>query len=243
MRLEGRVALVTGGARRVGAAIVRRLAANGMRVAIHCNQSRDAADELCEQLNSAGVMARVVICDLDDSLATSRLAGEVVSTFGRLDVLINNASIFESMKIEDFTIDAWERTLRINLTAPMILTHAAATELRRNAGRVINLLDAACDRPWPTHLAYCVSKGALQTLTRALARALAPEVNVVGLAPGVADWPDDYGPELRAKLTNKIPLKRAGSPEDIAAAVHFLLSEGDYISGVTLPIDGGRSIA
>jgi pteridine reductase len=146
------------------------------------------------------------------------------------------------MSIDEFDLETWERALRVNLTAPMVLTHAAREALRRARGRVINVCDAATGRPWPDHLAYMVSKGALETLTKALARALAPQVSVVGIAPGVAAWPEDYSQETRDRLTANIPLGRAGMPEDIAAAVHFVLSEGDFITGVVLPIDGGRSV-
>lgn len=242
MQLEGRVALVTGAARRVGAAIARRLSASGMRVALHYRHSQAEAEALCNELNAAGGSARPFRCDLSDG-AAARLVRDVIGAFGRLDVLINNASLFEPMRLDQFDLAAWDRTLRVNLTAPMILAHSAAEELRRNKGRMINLLDAATERPWASHIAYCVSKAALQTLTRALARALAPDVNVVGVAPGVVDWPPDYGEELRNALTDRIPLRRAGAPADVAAAIHYLLADGDYITGVTLPVDGGRALA
>jgi pteridine reductase len=146
------------------------------------------------------------------------------------------------MTLEQFTVADWERTLRINLTAPMVLAHAARDALRQAGGRIINLCDAAIRRPWRGHLAYIVSKGALETLTQVLARAFAPEVNVAGVAPGVAAWPDEYDQATRQQLTARIPLRRPGSPDDIAAAVHFLLRDGDYITGAVLPVDGGRHL-
>jgi pteridine reductase len=166
----------------------------------------------------------------------------VLGRFGRLDILVNNASIFERMSIGEFRIDAWDRTLRINVTAAIILAQAARSALEAAGGRIVNICDVSTQRPWPDHLAYMVSKGALETLTRALARAMAPRVNVVGIAPGIAEWPEHYDAATRARLAAKVPLQRAGSPADIAAAVHFLLAEGDYISGAIIPVDGGRHV-
>ena len=241
MELKGRVVLVTGAARRVGRALALRLAEAGCNLAIHYRRSTEAAADTAQACRTRGVEAEVFQADFRAPDAAERLVQSVLTRYGRLDVLINNAAVFERMSIEEFELDAWERVLRVNLTAPMTLTHAAAEALRHAGGRVVNLCDAATARPWPGHLGYIVSKGGLETLTKALARALAPEVNVVGIAPGVAAWPEDYDQETRDRLTAKIPLKRAGTPEDVAAAVHFVLSEGDYLSGVIIPIDGGRS--
>jgi pteridine reductase len=241
MELKGRVALVTGAARRVGRAIALRLARTGCHLAIHYRGSADEAATTADDCRTHGVEAEVFQADFDDPTAPAKLVQNVLRRFGRLDVLVNNASVFEPMTIDEFDLDAWEQTLRINLTAPMALTHAAAEPLRRAGGRVINLCDAYSTRPWPSHLAYMASKGALDTLTRALARALAPDVNVVGIAPGVAAWPEHYDQQTRDRFTARIPLKRAGRPDDVAAAVHYVLTEGDYLTGVIIPIDGGRS--
>lgn len=242
MRLEGKVALVTGAARRIGRAIALRLARAGCHVAVHYWQSGEDADAVVRECRAAGVEAEAFQADLSDAQASRDLIGAVTARFDRLDVLVSSAAVFEPMGIDQFDLERWERTLRVNLTAPMVLAHAARDELRRNCGRVIHICDAATARAWPDHLAYVVSKGALETLTRALARSLAPEVNVVAIAPGVAAWPESYDEPTRRRLTAKIPLQRAGSPEEIAAAVHFVLSEGDYITGAVIPIDGGRSL-
>ncbi len=243
MELSGRTALITGAAVRVGRAIALRLAQAGMDVAVHYHRSRAQAEQTAADCRAAGVRAEALAGDLADAAVCAKLVATVLGTMGRLDALINNASIFEEQRLETFELAAWERTLRVNLTAPMILAHAARAALRTAGGRIINLGDAACERPWTRHLAYCVSKGGLHTLTKALARALAPEVNVVALAPGVADWPEHYDEATRARLIEKIPLRRAGTPADIAEAVHFLLAQGDYITGVILPIDGGRGVS
>jgi len=243
MNLNGRIVLVTGAGRRVGRAIAQRLARDGCRLAIHYHTSQADAEETADHCRDSGAAAVELFQeDLADPEGPDRLAKTVIDRLGGLDVLINNASVFETMRLDEFTLAAWERALRVNLTAPMALTFAARDALRRARGRVVMLCDVSTARPWPDHLAYMASKGGLDTLTRALARSLAPEVNVVGVAPGVAAWPDDYDQALRDRLTARIPLRRAGTPEDVAAAVHFLLAEGDYITGTILPVDGGRHV-
>ena len=242
MELEGRVALVTGAARRVGRAIAVRLARAGCHVAVHYHTSGADAERTAATCRELGVRAEVLAADLADPRGAEKLIPDVLGRFGRLDVLVNNASVFERMTLDDFTVADWQRTMQINLTAPLQLACAARAALVQSGGRVVNLCDAGTSRPWPDHLAYCVSKEALVALTRVLARALAPRVNVVGVAPGVAAWPDEYDQATRDRLTAKIPLQRAGTEDDVASAVHFLLRDGDYITGVVLPVDGGRSV-
>lgn len=242
MKLEGRVVLVTGAARRVGRAIALRLARAGCDLAVHYRRSATEAAETVAACRAHGVAAEAFGADLADPDAPEQLVRVVLARFGRLDILINSASVFERMSLDEFDLDAWDHTLRVNLTAPAALTHAARDALRRAGGRVINICDVATARPWPDHLAYMASKGGLDTLTKALARALAPEVNVVGIAPGTVAWPDAYDQETRDRLAERIPLKRAGEPEDVASAVHYVLSEGDYLTGSILAVDGGRSV-
>lgn len=242
MELKGRTALITGAGRRIGRAIALRLARAGCDVAVHYNRSADAAQAVAADCQKLGVRAVAMSANLEDANACHTLVAQVLAQFGRLDFLINNASLFEPMDIDHFTVQQWERHLHVNVTAPMILAHEARAALRTAKGRIINLCDAATSRPWPSHIAYVVSKGALDTLTQVLARAFAPEVNVVGIAPGVAEWPDEYDAETRARLTARIPLGRAGTPEEIAAAIQFVLTDGDYITGAIIPIDGGRQL-
>lgn len=242
MQLKGRTALVTGAGKRVGRAIALRLAQAGCDVAVHFNRSANEAADTVEKCRRLGARAESFAANLADHAAARSLAASVTRSFGRLDILVNNASVFEPQTLEDFSIESWNRDFAVHVTAAMVLAHEARAALRAGGGRIVNLCDAATGRPWPSHLSYSVSKGALETLTRVLARAFAPEVNVVGIAPGVADWPEQYDDSLRAKLTERIPLKRPGSPEDIANAVHFVLAEGDYITGAILPIDGGRQL-
>jgi len=243
MQLSGKVALITGGARRIGRAVALRLARAGCNLAIHYNRSERAAQETASQCRALRVEAEFFQFDLEQPDRAPALIEAVQRRFGGLDILVNNAAIFEPNSIDDFDLVAWERALRVNLTAPAALAAAAAPLLRATRGRIVNLCDATTARPMSRRLAYAVSKGGLETLTLALARGLAPEVNVVGVAPGIADWPDEYTESDRAALTARVPLGRAGTPEEIAAAVHYLLSEGDFITGVILPVDGGRRLA
>lgn len=243
MELTDRVVLITGGARRIGRAIALRLARAGCHIAIHYRRSDSDSAATVAQCRAHGVDADRFPADLGDPGQTAQLVAGVIARFRRLDVLINNASEFPRMTLDEFEPAAWDRVMHVNVTAPMILAHAASNELRQRRGRIINMCDAASARPWTSHLAYSASKAALECATKMLARALAPDVNVVGIAPGVADWPDDYGAELRAQLTARIPLQRAGTPDDVAALVHFLLVDGDFVTGSIIPIDGGRNIA
>jgi pteridine reductase len=242
MDLKNRTALITGAGRRVGRAIALRLARAGCDVAIHYNRSADDAAVVASDCQKLGVRAVAMSADLEDPNACRTLIAQVLAQFGRLDILINNASLFGPMDLDHFSQEQWDRHMRVNLTAPMVLAFEARAALRAAKGRIVNLCDAATSRPWPSHIAYVVSKGALDTLTQVLARAFAPDVNVVGIAPGVAEWPDDYDPETRARLTARIPLGRAGTPEEIAAAIQFVLADGDYITGAIIPIDGGRRL-
>lgn len=241
MNLSRKTALITGGARRVGRAIAIRLAESGCNVAIHFHQSESDAAQTVAACRGFGVRSESFAANLADLAQAQELPARVAQAFGSVDFLINNASDFERMTLNDFTIEQWERTLRINVTAPMVLAHAARKWLRAAGGRIVNLCDAATARPMPSYLAYGVSKGALETLTRVLARAFAPEVNVVGIAPGVAEWPPDYDEQTRTRLTGKIPLQRAGTPDDVAVAVRFVLQDADYMTGTILTLDGGRS--
>jgi len=167
----------------------------------------------------------------------------VVRDLGRLDVLVNNASVFEKTPIEQADAAAWERILRTNTIAPALLARAAAPIMRQaGAGRIVNLIDILADRPIKGYGPYCASKAALAGLTRSLALELAPEITVNGIAPGVAVFAEDYDQDLGSRLTAKVPLKRTGSPEEIAAVVRFLVAQGDYITGQIIAVDGGMSL-
>lgn len=246
MTMNGTVALVTGGAKRVGRAIVLQLAEAGCHVAIHYRRSRAEAEALGADVEKLGRRALIVGADLSDPKSWPQIITEVVDAFQRLDVLINNASAFLTDRpdtLDAFDPDLWEAMLRLNLVAPAGLCHHAQPYLKAGGrGHVVNLCDVASDPPHPKHLAYGTSKAALAALTRGLARALAPEVRVNGIAPGIAVFPDEYSAEQRRKLISKVPLGRAGTPEDVAGLVRFLIESGDYITGQVIPVDGGRGL-
>lgn len=247
MKLQGTVALVTGGAKRVGRAIVLALADAGCDVAIHYRRSHAEADELVEQVTRMGRRAVALAADLDDPTTWPVLIRRTVEALGRLDVLINNASLFltdDPDTIEGFDAARWEAMLRTNVTAPVALCHHARRHLAEHgAGNIVNLCDIAADRPWPDHLSYGTSKAALVAVTRGLARAMAPSIRVNAVAPGIAVFPETYSCDVRRKLTSRVPLGREGSPGEVAAVVRFLVESGDYMTGQILPVDGGRGLA
>jgi len=246
VQLNGTTALVTGGARRVGRAIVQALAHAGCDVAVHYLRSETEARQLVSEVTAAGVRAVAVRGDLHDPASWPAIVEETVETLGRLNILVNNAAVFltqEADTLDDFSPRLWEGVLRTNLTAVCGLCHHARRHLEADGrGRIVNLCDISAERPWPDHLAYCVSKAGLAALTRALARELAPAILVNGVAPGIAAFPEEYADDTRRKLTRRVPLGRPGTPNDVAQAVRFLVESNDYITGEIIRVDGGRSL-
>jgi pteridine reductase len=242
--LSGRTALVTGGARRVGAAIVRALHGAGANVVIHCHRSLAAAHALAAELEAERPDSTAVIsCDLLDAEAPTRLIGQAHERFAALHLLVNNASTFYPTPLGEITLADWDDLLGTNLRAPLLLAQAAAPELRRTQGAVLNIVDIHGLRPLRDHAVYSVAKAGLIMLTRALARELAPEVRVNAIAPGPVLWPEaPMADEQKAKIIDQTPLHRHGSPADIAAAVLFFASEAPFVTGQILAVDGGRSI-
>ncbi|HSC81920.1 MAG TPA: pteridine reductase [Chitinolyticbacter sp.] len=240
-----RVALVTGGAKRVGAGIVRYLHARGWRVMIHCRGSRAEAEDLARSLNAESAdSAAVVALDLLQTDRLPELVEACLAAFGRLDAVVNNASSFFATPVGSYTDAAWHDLLGSNLKAPLFLAQAAAAELRRNQGAIISIADIHVDRPHPELTLYTVAKAGLVAMTRSLARELAPDVRVNAVAPGSNLWPEDmavFTEAERARINASIPLQRIGTPDDLAQAIHFLL-EAPYLTGVVLPVDGGRSV-
>jgi len=239
----GKVALVTGAARRVGRAIALELAGAGFDVAVHCRDSAEAARAVVEEIERRGRRAILVEGDLGERATPARLVSETAGGLGRLDVLINNASVFGKTPVDDGEAAHWETMIRVNALAPAMLSRAAAPLMRdAGAGRIVNLTDIMVDRPAAGHAAYCASKAALTSLTRSLALELAPQITVNAVAPGIAVFPERYDEATRRRLVSRVPLAREGTPEDVAAAVRFLVTSGDYITGQVLCVDGGWSI-
>ncbi len=238
-----RVALVTGGAKRVGRAIVERLGRSGFDVAFTYLSSEAEANSLVAVLDGAGARGKAIRADLtkpEESAAGIYRAVE--ESFGRLDVLVNNASLYEPNALADTGVAQARRLSAIHVEAPLLLCQHFEARLRTSRGHVINMVDLLAERPWPQYLTYCTTKAALWNLTLGLARTLAPDVTVNGIAPGVVEWPDDYPEAERQKYLKRVPLARAGTPGDVAEAVHFLCTGGSYVTGQILRLDGGRSI-
>lgn len=244
--MADRVALVTGGGRRVGRAIALELTRAGCDVAVHFNRSRREAAQVVAEIESLGRRAVAVEGDLSRAENAESIVRAAVDALGRLDVLVNNASVFHvdgSDSLPHLDTDLWRRTFEVNVIAPAALCHAAHPRLRAGGkGCIVNLVDIAADRPWSEHLAYCASKAALVNLTRSLAKAMAPDVRVNAVAPGIAVFPESYSPETRARLVGKVPLAREGNPGEIASLIRFLVEDADYITGQIIPIDGGRNL-
>jgi pteridine reductase len=239
--------LVTGAAKRVGAAIARRLHGAGTNVIIHCNHSRAEAQALAAELNGQRAKSASVV--QGDLLAYNALKGLVLqahSCFGRLDGLVNNASTFYATPIGSIDEDNWNELIGSNLKAPTFLSQAAAPYLLTTGGAIVNIIDIHIDRPLKDFVVYTAAKAGLAGLTRALALELGPQVRVNGVSPGAILWPeggDDYPDAERKRIIEQTPLKRVGAAEDIAGAVKYLLLDAPYVTGQILSVDGGRQIA
>ena len=241
--MVSKVALVTGGARRIGAAISKFLHGQGISVVIHCNTAISEANQLAAQFNAQRENSSFVIqadlCNLDQPV---KILEGISAKLGRLDVLVHNASVFYSTPIEQTTSDNWENLFNINLKAPFFLTQAALPLLRENSGCIVNITDIHAQKPLKFYSIYSAGQAALKMMTEALAKELAPNVRVNAVAPGAILWPEKYiYPLLKKKILDKIALKRQGYPIDIAKAVWFLI-DSPYITGQTVVVDGGRLI-
>ena len=244
--LEGKVVLITGGARRVGAAIARRLHADGANLVIHYRSSAGEARALKDELIKGRAGSVMLIQgDLLNPAHLASLIKDAVKAFGRLDALVNNASSFYPTPMGEVTEKAWDDLIGTNLKAPLFLSQAAARELRKTHGSIVNIIDIHAEFPMKSYVVYNTAKGGLVALTRSLARELGPEVRVNGVAPGTIIWPDDeaWKDELaRQRIMNQTALKRVGEPDDIAKAVEFLLTAAPFVTGQVLAVDGGRSV-
>jgi len=244
--VQGKVVLITGGAKRVGAAICRRLHAAGALLVLHYRHSAGEARLLSAELNHARADSVALIqADLLDDAKLVSVVDQTVQTFGRLDALINNASSVFATPVGDITPEHWQDLIGTNLKAPMFLAQAAAPALRKSQGAIVNITDIHAERPLKNYVVYSVAKAGLIGLTRSLARELAPDVRVNAVAPGPILWPDDdsFDELSRQRIISHTPLRREGAPDDIARAVHFLLEDAGYVTGETIHVDGGRHMA
>jgi pteridine reductase len=242
--LAHRVALITGGAKRLGGTIARALHDEGANIVIHYRNSQAAAEELTCELNSRRAdSAYALAADLLDIRALPILIEQTIAKFARLDLLVNNASAFYATPIGTISEQHWDELVGSNLKAPLFLAQAAAPHLRRTQGLILNMVDIHAQRPLPEHPVYSVAKAGLVALTKSLARELGPKIRVNAIAPGPVLWPEHDMPNtLQQEIINKTALKREGSPQDVARAALFFAKDAPYITGQILAVDGGRSI-
>ena len=239
-----KVVLVTGAARRIGAAIVTRLHAEGARIAIHYRGSAAEADALAATLNGERPdSAATFQADLLDTDALPALVSDVVAWGGGLDALVNNASTFYPTPLGEITEEHWHDLVGSNFKAPLFLSQAVANHLRDAGGAIVNIVDIHAQRPLRDHVVYGPAKAALAMLTKSLAKDLAPEVRVNGVSPGAIMWPEDgMTEEVQQSILDQVPMARAGEPDDIAGCVLYLLRDAPYVTGQIIAVDGGRSI-
>jgi pteridine reductase len=241
VELRGRVALVTGAGRRVGRALAVGLGAQGMRVAVHYHASDRGARESADLIAHAGGTATLFSADLTGPDAPEQLVRDVVDRLGALDVLVNSSAVMERTALGDVTPAAWDAMMALNLRAPFLLAQAAAPQLSRRRGAIVNIADLAAFETWPAYIPHGISKAGVVYMTRALARVLAPNVRVNAVAPGAVLLPDGWTEDDAAKLRESTPLARLGSPQDVVDAMLYLL-HSDYVTGETLIVDGGRHV-
>ena len=244
--LTEKTVLITGAAKRIGANNARFLHATGMNIIIHCRSSVKSADALADELNQQRKNSACVICaDLDDEQSYNSLIEQAVNCWGRLDVLINNASSFFPTPVGSITLQNWQHLINSNMKAPLFLSQAAAPHLKPNKGCIINMVDIHAQRPMREHTVYCAAKAGLAMITQSLAKELGPDIRVNGVAPGAILWPEDETGEAMAEQTktlilDRTALKRPGEPDDIAKTLLFLIRDANYITGQIIPVDGGR---
>ncbi|HUF30472.1 MAG TPA: SDR family oxidoreductase [Gemmatimonadaceae bacterium] len=241
MELAGRVALVTGAGRRVGRALAEALGRERMRVAVHYHASRAGAHEAAAAITASGGEGRAFEADLRDAAACGVLVDEVAREFGALDVLVNSAAVMVRTPIGEVTPADWDDIMTLNLRAPFFCAQSAARHMTSRGGVIINIADLAGLEVWPAYVPHGISKAGVVHLTSSLARALAPGVRVVGIAPGTVLLPDDWTEADAERLRRTTPLARHGSADDVVGAMLYLLS-ADYVTGHTVVVDGGRYV-
>ena len=244
MKLQGKVALVTGGAKRIGREIALALARRGCHVAITYRASKKEAMETARAVERCGVRAMAVQADQRNASSVRRAVAAVAARFHRIDILVNNASSFYPTPLRKVTEPQWRDLIDSNLSGPWWFAQATAPlMIRRKSGKIVNIADVAALSPWPSYLPYCAAKGGLITLTLGLAKALAPQIQVNAIAPGPILFPPRITRKEKTQAIQKTLLKRCGSPGDVVQAVLFFLEGSDFVTGVVLPVDGGRLLA
>jgi pteridine reductase len=241
-----KVALITGAARRIGAETAKYLHQQGMNIALHYHISRQEAEQLCAELNNIRQnSARLFCCDLEEFNNLGKLVDEAAAVWGRLDVLINNASKFYKTEVGQTSSDAWDELMNANVRAPFFLAQAAAPYLKKTQGCIVNITDIHGDRPLRDYSVYSISKAGLIMMTKSLALELGPAIRVNAVSPGMIVWPEGENKlsvELKGKIVSRTALKCHGSSVVIAKAVAYLISDSEYMTGQVIAVDGGRSL-
>jgi len=240
---EHKVALITGGSHRIGATTARTLHAAGINIVLHYLSSRDAAQKLQEELNAQREKSVVLVqADLLSEKALPALVNEAHKAWGRLDILVNNASTFYRTPVNKASMTHWDDLFGTNAKAPFFLSQAAAPYLKVHQGCIINMVDIHAERPLKEHTLYCMAKASLAMMTKSLARELGPEIRVNGVAPGAIMWPEDLDEVTKQRIVSRTFLKRKGDAEDIAKTILFLAQDAPYITGQIISVCGGRSL-
>lgn len=241
MKLDGRVALVTGAGHRVGRALAVALGSERMRVAVHFHAAAEQAEETVRMIVDAGGEAQSFQADLTDAAAPSQLVTEVAERFGALDVLVNSAAVMTRTRFGSVTAEDWDATMQLNLRAPFFLSQAAAAIMSANGGAIVNIADLAAFETWPDFIPHSVSKAGVVRMTESLATVLAPSIRVNAIAPGAVLLPSDFSPATARHLAETTPLGVLGDPGDVVDAMLYLL-RADFVTGETIVVDGGRRI-
>lgn len=242
MNISGKIALVTGGAKRVGKAIVQALAARGCHLVVHYHGSQAQAQETVRALRAAGHRALALQADITKDDQVEAMIEAATAHFGRIDILVNNAALFYRTPVETLTVEDWERVMDVNLTGTFLCAHKIGLRMREwGWGHIINIADVAGERPWADYIPYSVSKACVLTFTQGLAMELAPQVMVNAVIPGPVLFQEDTPDNVRQREIDKTLVKRAGSPHDVAQVVVFV-AESDYSTGASFHVDGGRSL-
>jgi NAD(P)-dependent dehydrogenase (short-subunit alcohol dehydrogenase family) len=240
VKLENKIAVVTGAGVRVGRALAVALGREKMRVAVHYHSSREEADETIKLIESAGGEGQAFQADLAQADAPQKLVDDIVHAFGPIHVLVNSAAVMLRQPFGTITAKDWDATMLLNLRAPFFLSQAVARAMTEG-GAIVNISDLAAVETWPSYIPHSISKSGIIKMTEGLARVLAPSIRVNAIAPGAVLLPDDWGEQTGERLSDTTPLRRLGDPNDVVEAMLYLL-HADYVTGETIIVDGGRRI-
>jgi NAD(P)-dependent dehydrogenase (short-subunit alcohol dehydrogenase family) len=241
--LKGKTVFITGAARRLGKAITVAMAQAGANVAFTFRSSSTEAEQTLNEIKAKGAQALAFKCDLREPQSAKDAVQNVLKHFRQIDVLINNAGVFETANIEDITAEQWDEVFAVNVRAPFLVSQSCIPSLRSARGRIINMGSLGGEKPWSTHAHYCSSKASLHMLTRVMAKALAPEIAVNCVAPGLIDvGSGEKDPVLLQRLVAHTPMKKNGSPQDVVSAVMYFATSPHFITGQILTVDGGLSL-